>query len=256
MAAASLWQRELRRFVRQPSRVAGAVAMPLLLWVLIGSGLSSSFRLPGSAADPSYLEYFFPGTVVLLVLFAAIFSTFSLIEDRHQGFLQGVLVAPISRSAIVLGKVFGGASLAWAQGALLLALAPVAGIPLRAPTVLAALAVLALLAVALTATGFAFAWKIDSTQGYHAVMNVILIPMWFLSGAFFPSAGGPAWLSWLMGVNPLTYGTAAFRHALYGQQMAGSADLPSFRLGMIVLLAWSVVALAADVLIVGKDSSR
>lgn len=255
-AAASLWRRELRRFLRQPSRVVGAVAMPLILWVLIGTGLTSSFQLPGSGADQTYLEYFFPGTVILLVLFAAIFSTFSLIEDRHEGFLQGVLVAPVSRVAIVMGKVFGGATLAWVQGAVLLLLAPVAGIPLRPLTALTTLLVLALLAVALTATGFAFAWKIDSTQGYHAVMNVILIPMWFLSGAFFPTAGSPAWLGWAMSVNPLTYGTAAFRHALYGQQFIGSADLPPLRLGLIVLLVWSLVALAADVFIVGRDSAR
>ena len=107
----SLWRRELVRFFRQPSRVAGAVGSPLLFWLFIGSGLSGSFRLPG-AEGIDYLEYFFPGTVTLVVLFAAIFSTISIIEDRREGFLQGVLAAPVPRAAIAAGKVLGGATLA------------------------------------------------------------------------------------------------------------------------------------------------
>ena len=95
----TLWRRELTRFFRQPSRIAGAVATPLIFWLLIGSGLSGSFRLPGGPADVDYLEYFFPGTIVLVLLFAAIFSNISVIEDRREGFLQGVLVAPVARAA-------------------------------------------------------------------------------------------------------------------------------------------------------------
>jgi ABC-2 type transport system permease protein len=255
-ATATLWRRELQRFYRQPSRVAGAVAMPVILWILLGTGLSSSFRLPGGEAGTSYLEYFFPGTVVLLVLFAAIFSTFSLIEDRHEGFLQGVLVAPVSRGAIVSGKVLGGASLAWFQGALILVLAPMAGISPTPVSLIKSLAILGLLAVALTSTGFAFAWKIDSTQGYHAVMNVLLIPMWFLSGAFFPSSNSPAWLSWAMRLNPLTYGTAAFRRALYGQRLSAGGDLPSLQTGLVVLVLWCFVALVADVFLLQRSAAR
>ncbi len=256
LASTTLWRRELQRFLRQPSRVFGAVSMPLILWVLIGTGLSSSFKLPGAPDDLTYLEYFFPGTVVLLVLFAAIFSTFSLIEDRHEGFLQGVLVAPVSRFSIVVGKVFGGATLAWIQGILILILAPLADIPLSPTSALAALGVLGLLAVALTGMGFAFAWKIDSTQGYHAVMNVVLIPMWFLSGAFFPLTGSPVWLEWAMRVNPLTYGTAAFRRALYGDRFVGSVDLPSLELSLVVLIVWCLVSLVADLMVLRKGTAR
>ena len=163
----SLWRRELVRFFRQPSRVAGAAGSPLLFWLFIGSGLSGSFRLPG-AAGIDYLEYFFPGTVALVVLFAAIFSTISIIEDRREGFLQGVLAAPVPRAAIVAGKVLGGATLAWLQGAAFLLLAPLAGLRLSAVSLLEAAGVLALLAVALTAIGFACAWSVDSVQGFHA----------------------------------------------------------------------------------------
>src|SRR5437764_6142133 len=207
----TLWRRELTRFFRQPSRIAGAVATPLLFWLLMGSGLSGSFRLPGGPAGLNYLQFFFPGTIALVLLFAAIFSTISVIEDRHEGFLQGVLVAPVSRGAIVAGKVLGGATLVWLQGVVFLFLAPLAGIPLSLPALFQAAGVLALLAISLTAIGFGFAWKVDSVQGFHAVMNVVLLPMWLLSGSFFPLAGAPLWLGLLMRINPLTYGIAALR---------------------------------------------
>lgn len=247
----TLWQRELQRFFRQPSRVAGALATPLLFWALIGTGLSSSFQLPGAVSSPDYLEYFYPGTVVLLILFAAIFSTFSVIEDRHGGFLQGVLVAPVGRGAVVAGKVAGGATLAWLQGAAVLILAPVAGIPLTIESAFAAAGVLALLAIAMTSLGFFFAWKIDSTQGFHAVMNVVLLPMWFLSGAFFPISGAPSWLGWVMRVNPLTYGTAALRQALYGDS-AALADLPPLAGCLLVLIVWAAVSFAASMWVVRR----
>jgi ABC-2 type transport system permease protein len=254
LATYSLWHRELVRFLRQPSRLAGAFAMPLIFWLLIGTGLSSSFRLPGGPADLDYLEYFFPGTVVLLVLFGAIFSTFSVIDDRNEGFLQGVLVAPISRGAIVLGKVLGGATLAWLQGMLVLCLAPLAGIRLSLASVLGGAAVLALLGVAMTSLGFAFAWKIDSTQGFHAVMNVVLLPMWFLSGAFFPVSGAPSWLGWVMRMNPLTYGMAAMRRVLYAGSPGSGEELPALAACFLVLLAWCLICLIVDLWVVGRGS--
>lgn len=239
LATGTLWRRELVRFFRQPSRIAGAAGSPLLFWILIGSGLSSSFRLPGGSADVDFLEYFFPGTVVLVLLFAAIFSTISVIEDRQQGFLQGVLVAPVPRAAVVAGKVLGGGTLAWLQALVFLALAPLSGIRLTLGSALAAAGVMALLAVGLTAIGFVFAWRVDSVQGFHAVMNLLLVPMWLLSGAFFPLTGAPGWLAALMRANPLTYGVTALRGALYG-----AAPAPA----VAVTAALALVAFAAGVL--------
>ena len=237
LAVFTLWRRELRRFFRQLSRIAGAAGSPLLFWIRIGSGFSGSFRLPGAlpgalsgeAADVSYLRYFFPGVIVLVVLFAAIFSTISVIEDRREGFLQGVLVAPVGRGAIGAGKVLGGATLAWLQALPFLALAPLSGLAFTWGGALAAAGVLALLAVALTAVGFGFAWRVDSVQGFHAVMNLVLVPMWLLSGAFFPLAGAPGWMSVLMHANPLTYGVAALRGVLdVGARAAGMPGGPLF----------------------------
>lgn len=244
-AAWSLWRRELVRFFRQPSRVAGAVGSPLIFWLFIGSGLSGTFRLPG-AERIDYLEYFFPGTVALVVLFAAIFSTISVIEDRREGFLQGVLAAPVSRASIVAGKVLGGATLAWLQGAAFLLLAPLAGLRLSVASLLEAAGVLALLAVALTAIGFAFAWSVDSVQGFHAVMNLVLVPMWLLSGAVFPLTGAPAWLAALMRADPLTYGVAALRWSLYGPAAALGEGIPGPAAALAILALVAAAAFVAD----------
>lgn len=242
----SLTRRELVHFLRQPSRVAGAAATPLVFWLFFGSGFSGSFRLPGGPSEVDYLEYFFPGTVALLVLFAAIFSTMSVIDDRHAGFLQGVLAAPVPRWAMVAGKVLGGSILGWGQGVVFLALAPLAGIRPGLGGLALAAAILALLALGMTALGFAFAWQVDSTQGFHAVMNLVLIPMWLLSGSLFPAAGAPGWLRAVMHANPLTYGVDALRHAL----SPASATGPGLGLCLGVLGAFAAVCLAADVVVV------
>lgn len=241
LPAISLWRREVVRFFRQPSRIASAIATPVLLWLLVGTGLSHSFHLPGTASA-SYLRFFYPGTILLVVLFAAIFATISVIEDRHEGFLQGVLVAPVGRSSLVIGKLAGGGTIAWLQGVVLLALAPFAGIHLNWLGTIEAAGILALIALAMTGLGFGFAWKVDSTQGYHGVMNLVMFPLWLLSGALFPAAGAPGWLAWVMRLNPLTYGLAALRHALFsplsGRQAPGS---PSY---CVAILVTAVVCLA------------
>lgn len=247
LAAGTLWRRELVRFVRQPSRIASAAGSPLVFWIFLGSGLSGSFRMPGGPASLNYAEYFFPGVVVLVVLFAAIFSTISVIEDRNQGFLQGVLVAPVPRWALVAGKVVGGATLAWLQGVVFLALAPLAGIGLTPLSALAAAGTLALMALSLTAVGFAFAWRVDSTQGFHAVMNLALVPAWLLSGSFFPPSGAPGWLAGLMQANPLTYGVALLRSTLYPDAAAVGAAFPAPGPSLAVTLGFVVLAFAAAI---------
>ncbi len=250
-AVFALWRRELVHFFRQPARIAGAVGSPLLFWLFLGSGLSSSFQLPGNEAGPSYFRYFFPGTITLVVVFAAIFASISLIQDRNAGFLQGVLAAPVSRSAIVLGKVLGGATIAWVQGVLFLALAPLAGIPFSWSALLAAAGALAATAFVISALGFACAWRIETVQGYHAVMNLVMLPMWLLSGALFPADGAPVWISLLMRINPLAYGLALLRATL--DPAAVPAGSPTPTTALAATLVFGVVFLVAGLLTIAAS---
>ena len=241
VAIYTLWARDIVRFYRQRSRIIGALGTPIVFWLLLGSGLGSSFRAGGDGQE--YLEYFYPGTLALIVLFTAIFSTISVIEDRREGFLQGVLVAPVPRIAIVMGKVLGGTTLAIMQAGILVAVAPAVGISLSWARLPALLLVLTVLAVALTGLGFVLAWWLDSTQGFHAIMNLLLVPMWMLSGAVFPAGGAAAWIRAVMIVNPMTYGVSALRTVLTD---AAASSAPSLVTSLVVMtLFGSAVLLAA-----------
>src|SRR5213592_3486321 len=164
--ALSLCHRELVRFLRQRHRIVGALATPIVFWLLIGAGMNRSFKSDAPGGE-NYLHYFFPGTILMILLFTAIFSTISVIEDRREGFLQGVLVAPISRMSIVLGKVLGGTILATGQGIIFLLLAPLTKIPLTLTTFFLSVGAMLIVSFALTALGLAIAWPMTSTQGFH-----------------------------------------------------------------------------------------
>lgn len=238
-----LFQRELIRFIRQRSRMIAVIASPMLFWVVIGSGLHRSFQYPGASTDMTYLEYFYPGTLVLVVLFASIFSSISIIEDRRDGFLQSVLVAPISRVGIVFGKVAGITVLAALQGAVFLAAAPAVIDSTTVGSMVLTFLVLLIVALGLSSLGFLIAWSMDSTQGFHAVMNLLLVPMWLLSGALFPMTGSSPWVAEVMRWNPLTYGVAATRMALYGLTPGAGVDLPGFGTSLLVLFLFTVLVL-------------
>jgi daunorubicin resistance ABC transporter membrane protein len=240
--------RDLLRFFRAPSRVVGSLAQPLILWAVLGAGLGGSFRAAG-AADVPYLTYFYPGIVVLTLLFTAIFATMSVIDDRHHGFLQAVLAAPTSRTTLVLGKTLGGVAIALVQAAALVLLAPLAGFPLAGVDLPLAAAALGLAALGFSALGFAVAWWIDSTQGYHAVMSVALIPLWMLSGAMFPPPAGSGWVRSLMAADPMTYAVSAVRRALHGPAAPATLVPPwsSVAIDLGVIAAFAVLALAAAV---------
>lgn len=225
----SLWQREVVRFLRQPARVIGALVPPILFWFFIGSGLGKS---PFQAFSPeeNYTQYLFPGTILMIVLFSSIFSTISIIEDRKDGFLQSVIIAPIPRSSIVLGKILGGATLAFFEALSFLLLAPLLKIHYSWNAFFIALLLLFLISAGLTGLGFILAWKMDSTQGFHSVMNLFLMPLWFLSGALFPLESASPWLRLLMILDPLTYGVAGLRAAFYSQTLQSSGNFPSLTL--------------------------
>lgn len=256
MNSAAIWaltQRELIRFLRQRTRIIGAVGQPIIFWVLFGAGLRTSFKAPSWAeALPhamSYQEYFLPGVAALIVLFTAIFSTISIIEDRREGFLQGILVAPVSRLAIVLSKLSAGTILALLQAGLFLLTGPLLslvglGAPMDVswtiPRIMMATTFLALIAAELTALGFMIAWPMNSTQGFHAIMSIFLMPMWLVSGAFFPG-GDSGWLFWLIRINPLTYGVAGLRRLLYEQTLPVTPELPSMTMCVSVTLLTTVI---------------
>jgi ABC-2 type transport system permease protein len=241
-----LWRRDIVRFFRQRSRIVGALAQPLIFWLVIGGGLDRSFAVPGGDAL-GYREYFYPGVIAMVVLFTSIFSTMSVIDDRHAGFLQAVLVAPSSRTSLVLGKTLGGVTVALLQAALFLAAVPLAGFDAAAVNWPLAVALLLGASVALTSVGFAIAWWLDSTQGYHAIMSVLLIPAWILSGAMFPVERTARWMSAVMRANPLTYAVEGLRRALYGGDLPAGLGVAgsSAALELGVVAAFALVALTA-----------
>ena len=238
---ATIWRREIIRFLRQRSRLVSAIAQPLIFWLLLGGGLNASFKPPGVPEGTSYIEYFYPGIITLALLFTAIFATISIVQDRREGFLQGVLVAPVSRWVIVLGQALGSTTLALFQGALFLFLAPIVGVPLSPFSVLSVLGVMLIVSFGLTNLGLMIAWRMDSTQGFHAIMNLILIPIWLLSGAFFPASGVPILLEWVMKLNPLTYGVAALRRCLYFNTSVVPEEIPQLTLSLLVTGAFCVI---------------
>ena len=252
MPSVALWWREIVRFYRQKSRVVGVIASPLLFWLVIGSGFGTSFRSSG-AGGQHYLDYFFPGALIMIVLFTAIFTMMSVIEDRKEGFLLSVLVAPVSRSVIVLGKVLGGATLATLQGLIFLVFAPALGIHFTLLNFALTIVVIFLVAFSLTALGFIIAWPMDSTGGFHAVINLFLIPLWLLSGSLFPLSGASMWIRMLMEINPLTYGTDALRMLLYPGAVATNLPLGT---NLIVLAGFTLVMFSVCFLVANRRTTK
>lgn len=255
LPAFSLFQREVVRFLRQRTRVLVAVLTPLLFWLMLGVGIGGNFRPESAPAGASYLEYFFPGALVMVVLFTGIFSSISLIQDRQGGFLQGVLVSPVPRSAIVLGKVAGGTALAMIQAVLFLAAGSAAGVRVPLGSLPLLLLGLTLIAFGLTGVGFTIAWRMDSIEGFHGVMNLIMMPMWLLSGAFFPVPEGGGLLSWVMRLNPLTYGLTVSRVGM-GGDLSHLPGQPGLGLSLAVAVGFALFTLALSVMAVRGEARR
>jgi ABC-2 type transport system permease protein len=223
--AAVIARRELVRFLRQPARVAASIGTPLLLWLFLGSGFAGGFR-PAGLGDISYAAFLLPGAMTLVAVFAAIFSSISVIEDRNEGWLQAALVSPAPRWAIAMGKILGASAVAFAQAAILMLAMPFLDLHITISAALATLFALAATTFAMTSLGFIFAWHSETTASFHAVMNIVFMPMWLLSGAFVPPPspdGGGGILSWLMRLNPLTWCTQAIRQPILEGRMSEPA---------------------------------
>ena len=254
-----VWWRDLLRFWRDRWRLGASLAQPLLYLVVFGTGLGSALRGAGGGAfGTSYQQFLYPGVIGMSVLFTAIFGAMSIVWDREFGFLKELLVAPIDRSALAIGKTLGGSTQALLQGAILLVLAPFVGVKLGVLEVIELLMVIFLLAFSLSAMGVAIASRMRSMQGFQVVMNFLMMPIFFLSGALFPLVGLPSWMTVLTRLDPAAYGMDPLRRI----SLSGSGLPPAVldrigitvfgqTLGMVselaVLLAFGLAMLAVAV---------
>jgi ABC-2 type transport system permease protein len=257
----TIWLRECKAFMREKSRIIGMIGQPLLYLLIVGQGIASGLSL-NHAGGIGYLQFYYPGILGMSVLFTSIFSGISIIWDREFGFLKEVLVAPVPRWAVALGKVLGGATVAMIQSAILIALAPFVGIGLSVGLVLQLLLLSFLMSIAVTSLGVALAARMRSMQGFQMLMNFLVMPLYFLSGAMFPIASAPTWMKVLMTINPLTYGVDALRNVVFaGAAAPADASEPTLLevarqaglirwdlgldLGVLTLVAGLLAAVAA-----------
>jgi len=259
-----IWYRDMLRFSRDRPRLVASLAQPLLYLAIFGTGLSSAlgggagFGVVAGGTNPlSYTQFIYPGIIGMAVLFSAIFGAMSIIWDREFGFLKEVLVAPIDRSAVAVGKALGGATQAMCQGLILLILAPLVHVRLTIGSVAALIPLTFVLAFALSSLGVAIASKMRSMQGFQMIMTFLMMPMFFLSGALFPLQGLPGWMNVLTRLDPATYGMDPLRRVVLstvlpvegverlGLSLFGSV-VPIF-VEVLILLAFGILMLAAAV---------
>lgn len=226
-----VWERELIRYVRNRTRILSGLVQPILFLFVLGYGMSS---LIGSIGGFDFRKFVFPGVVAMSVATTAMFSAISIVWDREFGFLREMLVAPVSRTALVLGKTAGGATVAAVQGTIMLALAPLVGVRLTALLIVEVIALELMMAVAMTTFGVFVASRVKKIESFQVVMQMLLLPMLFLSGALFPVNGLPKWLTVLTRVNPLTYAVAPLRQAVFAVQDMSPAARARFDTGLTI----------------------
>ncbi|HUY47768.1 MAG TPA: ABC transporter permease [Streptosporangiaceae bacterium] len=237
-----VWEREIIRFFRTRARILSSFIQPILFLFVLGYGMST---LVGTTAGFDFKKFLFPGIVAMTVMSTAISSAISIVWDREFGFLREMLVAPVSRTALVAGKTLGGASIATVQGTIMLALAPLIGVHLTPLVVAEVIGIELLMAVALTAFGVFVASHIQRMEGFSVVMQLLLFPMLFLSGALFPLTGLPGWLAVLTRLNPLTYAVDPLRQVVFAAQHMPPAAAARFATG--VTLFGYTLPVAADI---------
>jgi ABC-2 type transport system permease protein len=229
-----IWYRDILRYWRDRWRLVASLAQPLLFLVVFGSGLSSALgrgTVFGSAAGFTYIQFMYPGIIGMAILFTAIFGAMSIVWDREFGFLKEVLVAPIDRSAVAIGKALGSTTQAMIQGLILLVLAPFVGVKLSLLTVLELIPLAAILAFGLSSFGVALASMMKSLQGFQVVMNFLMMPMFFLSGALFPLTSSlPGWMTWLTRLDPASYGIDPLRRVVLSDSGRPSRMVEQFAL--------------------------
>ena len=252
-----IWYRDILRFWRDRMRLLGSLAQPLLFLIVFGTGLGSALGgaggFGGGGSTLSYTQFIFPGIIGMSILFSAIFGAMSIVWDREFGFLKEVLVAPIDRSAVAIGKALGGATQAMVQGLILLVLAPVVGVQLTVTSVLLVIVFSFLLAFSLSSLGVLIASRMTSMQGFQVVMNFLMMPIFFLSGSLFPLQGLPDWMTVLTRIDPASYGMDPLRRVmLEGAGLPAAAlNQLSLTIGDYVLPIWleAVILLAFGIVV-------
>ena len=242
----TIWSRDLIRFSRNRGRIVASMATPLLFLFVFGAGLGPAMA-PMAGGNLSFEQFMFPGVIAMTVLFTAVFAAVSIVWDREFGFLKEVMVAPVSRRAVALGKVAGGSTIAMFQGLLILILAPLLGISMTFEQAIYLLLLMLLLAAMMSSLGILIAARQRSMEGFQVVMNFIMLPMLFLSGAFFPLTGVPVWMEALANVNPVSYGVDPLRQvALRGsvpEMFLEAMRLHPIAVDVAVMLAFVVIFL-------------
>ena len=226
-----VWKREIIRFVRTRTRILSSFVQPILFLFVLGYGMTT---LVGTTGGFDFKKFVFPGIVSMTVVTTAIFSAISIVWDREFGFLREMLVAPVSRGSLVLGKALGGSTIATVQGTIMLVLAPLIGVHLTVLLVLEVILLEALMAFGLTTFGVFVASRIQKMEGFQVVMQLVLFPMIFLSGALFPLQGLPSWLAFITRINPLTYAVDPLRHVVFAVQNMPPAAAARFATGVTI----------------------
>lgn len=235
IAVYTLWLRDCKVFLREPGRMIASLSQPLLYLLIVGQGIASGLSLKNASAQMGYLQFMYPGILSMSVLFTSMFSAISIIWDREFGFLKEVLVSPVPRWGVAVGKILGGATVAMGQAAILIALAPFVGVTLSVLLVLQLLLICFLMSVAVTGLGVFIAARMRSMQGFQMVMNFLVMPIYFLSGAMFPITSAPTWMKALMTIDPLSYGVDGLRNVVFaGTDVAGESLLTIAQAGGLV----------------------
>lgn len=234
----TVWLRDIKRYYRDKPRIIGSFAQPILFLFVLGTGIASSFSSFGSGGGEKFLNFMFPGIVGMTVLFTSFFSAMSIVWDREFGFLREILVAPISRISIVIGKLLGGSTIAMFQGSIILLFSPILNIPITFIIFLKVLAIMFLLSMTISTMGILLASVIKSMQAFQVITNFFLMPMFFLSGALFPLNNTVRWMNIVSKINPLSYGIDAMRFAMLGDR---GLQLYPIWLNILVMLSLIVV---------------
>lgn len=232
--------RDIRRFFREKSQVIGSIARPALWLAIMGTGFNTVFR---SSEAGNYAQFLFPGIIGMTVLFTSVFSAVSVIWDRQFGFLREMLVAPVSRTSIAVGKTLSGCFQSAIQGSIILVLSFIVDVKLTPLIIVEVLAIIFLISFALTSLGLLIASRMASFEGFNLIMNFFIMPMFLLSGAFFPIAGLPTWMKSIVTINPLSYGVDALRGVIIGlHEHAFTTDILFLAVFATIMTAVAVTA--------------